>query len=79
MIGKFADMVNLGFDGISLIFIRGIHIGFDEPVIERLKEFYPDVNPYLLPMADSRLNGVWCEFMNEFTTKLRNKVEISRI
>lgn len=71
---KFVDMVKLGFDGISLIYHRGIHIGFDKPVIDRFKKLYPDIDPHCLPASDPRLHGVWCEFMNEFMSKLRKAV-----
>jgi hypothetical protein len=29
-----------GFAGVALIFIRGMHIGFDEPVLKRFSERY---------------------------------------
>ncbi len=74
VISNFVNMLKYGFDGITLIMHRGIHIGFDQPVIDRFKELYPDVDPCTLPFSDERLHGVWCEFMNKFMRKLRNAV-----
>ena len=68
-------MLGYGFDGITLIYHRGLYIAFDEPVIERFHELYPDIDPHTLPMSDERLNGVWCEFMNTFMQKLRTAVD----
>lgn len=63
-----------GFAGVSLIFIRGMHIGFEKPVIDRFKSLYPDVDPFTLPMSDPRLHGVFCSFMNEFMRELRKRL-----
>lgn len=63
--------VSYGFDGVSMIFHRGVHIGFDQPVVERFKERYPDMDPYVLPFSDPRLHQIWCEFMTEFMRKVR--------
>ncbi len=63
-----------GFDGISLIFTRGIHIGFEQPVIDRFRELYPDVDPITLPVSDERLHGVWCEFMTDFVKRVRELI-----
>lgn len=73
-IGALKDAVSYGFDGVSLIMHRGIMINFEEPVINRFKEKYPDTDPRLLPIKDPRLNGIWCEFMTEFMTKLRREL-----
>lgn len=75
VIKTFTDMLGYGFDGITLIYHRGLYIAFDEPVIERFHELYPDIDPHTLPMSDERLNGVWCEFMNTFMQKLRTAVD----
>lgn len=74
-IEKMKKMVKLGFKGISLILHRGIHVAFEEPVVKRFKELYPDVNPCLLPAADERLHLVWCEFMTDFIRKLRKTLD----
>lgn len=74
VIGNFVNMLKYGFDGITLICHRGMHIGFEKPVLERFRELYPDVDPCVLPFSDERLHGVWCEFMNKFMTKLRAAV-----
>lgn len=74
VIKQFTDALKYGFNGISLIYHRGVHIGFEQPVIDRFLELYPDIDPYRLPISDSRLYGVWCSFMNEFMHKLRKAV-----
>lgn len=67
-------MIEQGFDGISMIFHRGVHIAFEQPVIERFAELYPNVDPYLLPVTDERLHGVWCEFMTGFMRCVRERI-----
>jgi len=71
VINNFKKYAQYGFDGFTLIFIRGLHIGFEQPVVERFKELYPDVDPFTLPVTDERLNGVWCEFMTTFMRELK--------
>lgn len=68
-------MIKLGFDGVSMIMHRGIHIAFEPPVIERFAALYPDVDPHLLPITDERLHGVWCEFMTAFMEKVRKDLD----
>ncbi|HOP11498.1 MAG TPA: hypothetical protein PK629_08400 [Oscillospiraceae bacterium] len=65
------DRVKAGFDGVSLVFTRGIHVAFEEPVKQLFEQRYPGVNPCELPVADERLNGVWCAFMTGFMRELR--------
>ena len=71
---------NYDFDGLTLLFHRGLHVAFEEPVVRRFKELYPDVDPFTLPTSDDRLNGVWRNIMTEFMRKLRKAAtaEISR-
>ncbi len=75
VIRNLCEMFELGFDGVSLIYHRGMHIGFEEPVIERFKELYPDISPYTLPVSDYRLHSIWCSFMNDFMRKLRSRIK----
>lgn len=75
VIENMVKMIEMGFDGISMIFHRGIHIGFEKPVIDRFKELYPSIDPCRLPITDERLNGVWCEFINGFMRRLREKTD----
>ncbi|MBE6571442.1 MAG: hypothetical protein E7656_04290 [Ruminococcaceae bacterium] len=74
MIERIKKDASYGFDGVSLIFIRGMHIGFEQPVIDRFKELYPNIDPRIIPITDERLHGVWCEFMTEFMRELRNSL-----
>ena len=75
LIAIYLDVLKYGFDGLSLIFHRGIHIGFEQPVIDRFKEKYPDINPCLLPYSDKRLHDILCSFVNEFMEQLRASVD----
>ena len=75
VIGNMVRMAELGFDGISMILHRGIHVAFEAPVLDRFAQLYPDVDPCTLPITDTRLNGVWCEFMTEFLRSLRAKLD----
>ncbi len=74
-ISNMLEMIQKGFDGISMIFHRGMYIGFDKPVIERFKCKYPDINPCTLPACDERLNGIWSDFMTEFMRRIRNSLD----
>jgi len=69
------EKVRAGFDGVSLIFTRGIHIAFEEPVKRAFEKRYPGVNPCELPAAEKRLNSVWGEFMTVFMRKLRASLD----
>lgn len=73
MLCELAD-TSRGFDGVTLIYTRGLHIGFEKPVLDRFAQIYPSVDPRRLPAADERLHGVWCEFMTEFMRKLRERL-----
>lgn len=75
VISRMIKMVKLGFKGISMILHRGIHVGFEAPVIERFKTLYPNTDPRLLPVSDKRLHSVWCEIMTEFIRKLRKTLD----
>lgn len=75
MIKNLTDVLKYGFDGLTLCYNRGVTIGFEQPVIDRFKTLYPDVDPFVLPMTDERLNGVMCGFMNDFMEKLRKAVD----
>ncbi len=75
IIDNMLHFVKMGFDGVSMIYHRGMYIGFEKPVIDRFSERYPDVDPYLLPMSDERLCSVRCEIMTEFMQKVRNALD----
>lgn len=62
--GLLSDL-KYGFDGISLIFHRGVHIAFEKPVLDRVKALY-GVDARTLPFSDERLNNVLSEFMTTF-------------
>ena len=71
MIKEFLRMADMGFDGGTLILTRGIHLLFEEPVVQRFKALYPDVDPCTLSLTDARLAAVRCEIFNGFMRRLR--------
>ncbi len=75
-IDAFLKYAELNCDGVNLIYTRGIpYVLFEEPVIERFKQKYPDVNPCEVPLADERLYGVKCEIMTGFMRRLRTALD----
>ena len=72
-IKRLMDMLADGFDGLGLIFHRGIHVAFEQPVIDRVQELY-GVDARKLPFADERLHSVLSEFMTLFMRELNEKV-----
>lgn len=65
----------LGFPGLTLIFIRGITVGFEEPILQRVAEKHPGVDGRRLPASDERLNSSWCEAMTAFMRELRARLD----
>lgn len=65
-----------GYDGLTLLWNRGMFIGFEQPVIDLFRAKSPGVNPCLLPMTDQRLYEVWDELMTEFMRLLHKKVSM---
>jgi len=71
LIESFRQPARCGFDGVTLLFTRGVHVLFEEPVAQRLKAKYPDANLSRLPANDPRLVEVWGDVMTEFMSRLR--------
>ena len=74
VINNLLSFMKYGFDGLTLIFNRGLHIGFEEPVLNLFASRYPRVDPRTLPVTDKRLNSVWSDFMVVFLTELRERL-----
>lgn len=74
IVGWLTERVRAGFDGVSLLFTRGIHIAFEEPVQKAFALRYSGINPNELPVTDARLNGIWGDFMTQFMRKLRHSL-----
>jgi hypothetical protein len=75
MISMLVDAFRQGFEGITLLWIRGTSFGFEKPVLDRISQLYPDIDGRRLTAEDPRLHGVWCEFMTEFMRKLRRALD----
>ncbi len=65
-----------GFDGITLICHRGVHLGFEQPVLDEVARRYNGLDARRLPMADERLTSVWCEFFAQFVRRLREQIRM---
>lgn len=75
MIQSLLDAADHGFDGVMLIFIRGEHLLYEEPVRNKFRELYGDeVDCRRLPVSDPRLQRVRCDIMTEFMRRLRQKL-----
>ena len=68
------SMDGLSYDGVSLAFHRGVFLGFEQPVRERVWTLY-GVDARVLPASDERLHGVWCEYLTTFMRELREKLD----
>ncbi len=76
VIKRLLDFAAQGCDGITLVYTRGIpFVLFEEPVLERFAQRYPDIDPRELPLDDERVKAVHCELMNDFMRKLRSDVD----
>lgn len=62
------------FDGLSLFFHRGMLLGFEQPVLQRVRHDY-DVDARVLRFTDERLNTVLCSFLTEFMCELRGALD----
>lgn len=65
-----------GFDGVHLIFNRGRHLMFEDPIAKRYAEAYGNTDDfYRLPMNDTRLTGIYSDILTEFLLRLRKATE----
>lgn len=67
--------VQLGFDGVTLLFIRGLHVGFEKPVRRLFYQKHSIIDIRQIPSSDERLNGIWCGIMTGFMKRLREKLD----
>ncbi len=72
MIERILESARYGFDGVHLIFDRGQHLLFEEPVKARYIAKYGEKDFYRLPLDDARLVDIKSEILTEFLTKLRS-------
>ncbi len=64
-----------GYDGVSLICHRGIHMAFEQPVVDEVARRHGGLDARRLPMNDSRLLDVWGMFFTEFVRDLRDQLD----
>lgn len=73
MIGNILESARYGFDGVHLIFNRGLSLGFEAPVAERYRSKYGSAEDfYRLPQNDPKMTAVRTEIIAEFLGRLRN-------
>ena len=68
-------VVSLGYDGVSLIAHRGIHMAFEQPVLDEFARRNDGLDARLVPIADARLNEVWCYFLTQFIRDLHEELD----
>lgn len=65
-----------GFDGVELIFSRGILTLFEKPIKDKFIEKYGNETPVeRIPETDSRLREVRCSIMTDFVGRLRAEMD----
>lgn len=75
MIQQLLFMARQGFDAVGPLFNRGQpHALYESPVVERFRALYGE-DPYELPLEDTRLNAVHCEFVTAFLQELREALD----
>ena len=72
MIQNILESARFGFDGVHLIFDRGQHLLFEEPIKARFIAKYGETDFCRLPLNDVRLIDIKSEILTEFLIKLRN-------
>lgn len=71
VIEKILSSLKSEFDGVSLIFHRGIHIGHEQPVLDAVQARY-GIDARILPFADERLHSVLSDFITQFMRELQS-------
>ena len=64
-----------GYDGVSLIAHRGMHVAFEEPVLDEFAHRYGGLDARRVPMDDPRLKDLWCEYVTAFVRELRDELD----
>ena len=76
VIGTLLDALNHGFDGVELLFTRGVCLMFENPVAAEYRKRYPDGPDYRrLPASDPRLYEIRCGIMTVFFRELRSALD----
>ena len=68
------DAVAYGFDGVSLIYHRGTHIGFEQPVLDRFHALYPNIDPQRLGVAGGSYGGIMTNWTVTHTDRFKAAV-----
>ncbi|MBQ8747403.1 MAG: hypothetical protein IJZ08_06000 [Clostridia bacterium] len=63
--------VKRGYDGVTLIAHRGIRTAFEQPVLDEFARRYEGEDARRIPMNDSRLTEIWCEYFTQFVRDLK--------
>ena len=76
MIGNILESARQGFDGVELIWTRGQHLLFEEPVLERFRAKFGDTpDCRRLPADDPRLMEAKSDIMTDFFRQLRTALD----
>ena len=76
MLSTLMESAEQGFDGVELLFTRGVCLMFERPVAEIYRGKYPDGPDYsLLPPYDQRVYEARCAVMTGFIRELRRRLD----
>ncbi len=75
VIEYFKRAVARGYDGVSLITHRGMHLAFEQPVLDEFARRYDGLDARRVPMDDPRLKDLWGEYMTQFVRELRTELD----
>ena len=73
------NMAATDCDGVEMMFHRVTALVlFEKPFLDLFAQKYPGVDPRELPAADKRIVDVRCQFMTQFVTDLRERIDRER-
>ncbi len=75
VIERFKELALYGYDGVSLLCQRGMHMGFEQPVLDEFARRFDGLDARRVPMDDPRLKEVWCSFFTDFVRRLRKTLD----
>ncbi|MBQ8295117.1 MAG: hypothetical protein IJX87_01645 [Clostridia bacterium] len=74
ILDKIMSLMNVDFDGVSLLFHRGMFVAFEQPICDYVSEKY-GVDARRLPASDPRYNEAASYFVTLFIRELRAQLD----
>ena len=75
VIEYFKRFIGYGYDGVSLIFHRGLFIGYEQPVLDAFARRYDGLDARRVPMDDARIKDVWGSILADFVRRLHEELD----